>query len=189
MKINLSISRQNIYLLSLSIFLLIFVFTFSFTLLIPEGKEYRIKKSELKRESNELHRYENFRDETFERLSELNTKNRNIIVAFDKDFNAKRFQKLHQNNFNSLTIEKKVKLEGEEEFNVYEVNTTSQINSPKSFYDFLDAVNKTDWVISVNFPINFKREDEMIRSSFTMKVYKANKKAYTNIDASLEVAE
>jgi hypothetical protein len=49
--------------------------------------------------------------------------------------------------------------------------TTSQINSPKSFYDFLDAVNKSDWIISVNFPISFKREAEMIRSSFTMKVY------------------
>jgi hypothetical protein len=58
-------------------------------------------------------------------------------------------------------------------FTIYEVNTTSKINSPKVFYNFLDSINKSDWIIGVNFPINFKREADMIRSSFTMRVYTA----------------
>lgn len=169
MKINLS--RQNIYLLSLSTFLLIFVLFFAFALLIPKGKEYRNKKADLKNESIELNRYTNFRDNVLERLTDLKSKNRNIMNALDTDFNAYRFEKQHRTHFKSLTIAPIIEIENEDEFRVYEVKTTSQINSPKSFYDFLDALNKGDWVISINFPINFKRENEMISSSFTMKVY------------------
>ena len=175
MKIN--ISRQNVYLLALSVFLLIFVLIFAFALLIPEGKEYRNKRADLKKENKELKKYENFRDNVLEKLSELKSENRNIIAAFDRDFDALRFEKMHREYFTSLSVHEKIKLENESKFSVYEVNTTSQINSPKSFYNFLDAVNKSDWIISVNFPIHFKREAEMIRSSFTMKVYTIAKDA------------
>jgi hypothetical protein len=153
---------------------------FSFSFLIPEGKEYRIKRAELKKENIELQKYKNFRDEVLEKLNKLNTENRRIITAFDKEFDLLRFKKMHSGYFNSLVIKKKVQVEDEEGFNVYEVNTTSQINSPTNFYDFLDAVNKSDWIISVNFPINFKRDDEVISSSFTMKVYNVDK----NIDSN-----
>ena len=169
MRINTS--RQNIYLLALSVFLFIFVLIFAFALLIPEGKEYRNKRIELKKENVELIKYENFRDDILERLTELKSEKRHIIRAFDTEFNADRFEKMHREYFTTLNISEKIKAEEMDQFVVYEVNTTSQINSPKSFYSFLDAVNKSDWIIAVNFPIEFKREDEMIRSNFTMKVY------------------
>ncbi|MBU0721828.1 hypothetical protein KJ877_10830 [bacterium] len=169
MKIN--ISRQNIYLMALSIFLLIFVLLFSFFVLIPKGKEYREQRQELRKENLELNRYLEFNAQTEERLQKLQSENRHIITAFDNAFNTQRFEKQHRSYFNTLTLAEVQKSGEEGEFSVYEVNTTSQINSPKSFYDFLDAVNKSDWIIGINFPINFKREAEMIRSSFTMKVY------------------
>jgi len=172
MKINLS--RQNIYLLSLSTFLFLFVLFFAFALLIPKGKEYRNKKADLKSENVELTRYTDFRNDVLERLTDLKSKNRNIMQALDRNFNAYRFEKQHRTYFKSLTIAPKLEVVNEKEFRVYEVKTTSQINSPKSFYDFLDALNKGDWIISINFPINFKRENDMISSSFTMKVYGVN---------------
>ncbi|MDQ7044525.1 MAG: hypothetical protein Q9M32_01230 [Sulfurimonas sp.] len=178
MKIN--ISRQNIYLLALSVFLFIYVLIFAFALLIPEGKDYRNKKAELKKENIELRKHTNFRDEVQERLTDLKTDNRNIIKAFDKEFNTYRFEKQYKNYFSSLKVSEQTKIKDEKEFSVYEVKTSSQINSPKSFYDFLDAINKSDWIISVNFPIHFKRESEMIRSSFTMKVYKVLEDANTS---------
>jgi hypothetical protein len=49
------------------------------------------------------------------------------------------------------------------------------MGSPKSFYDFLDAVNSAPWVIAVNFPIEFKRDGDNINGSFSMKVYNAPK--------------
>ena len=134
MKIN--ISRPNIYLLTLSTLLLIIVLIFSFAVLIPHGKDYREQRAELRKENKELRKYQNFSDETLEFLQNLKSENRHIITAFDTTFNPVRFEKTHQSYFSSLSITKKVKLEDEGEFSVYEVNTTSEISSPKTFYDF-----------------------------------------------------
>lgn len=168
---KISISRQSIYILSLSVFLLIFVFVFAFVFLIPEGKEYREQKSSLLKETRDFRKYTNYRDEVLEKLTELKGENRNIINAFRKNFDAQRFEKIHGGFFNSLTIAPQVQQENEGLFSVYEVNTVSQIDSPQSFYDFLDAVNKSEWIIGINFPINFIRDGEVIRSTFTMKVH------------------
>lgn len=168
-----SLSRQSLYLLILSVFLFIFVLVFSFTVLIPNGQEYRKQRGELQIESAELKKYQDFNDETLDRLKTLQSDNRHIITAFMTPFNPERFEKQHRNFFNSLVITPKLKVGNEDEFTVYEVNTTSKINSPQVFYNFLDAVNKSDWIIGVNFPINFKREGDLICSSFTMRVYSA----------------
>ena len=172
MKIN--ISRQHIYLLSILMFFLIFVLLFSFAVLIPEGKEYRENRAEFKKELKEVRRYQNFYDEVELKLKELQSENRHIITAFDATFDQRRFQKQHRDYFSSLKLSELEKVSNEDEFISYEVNTTSEISSPKSFYNFLDAINKSDWIISVEFPINFKRDGEMIKSSFTMKVFCAD---------------
>lgn len=169
MKINLP--RQNIYLLILSVFLFIFVLLFSFIVLIPEGKNYRAKKTELKKENLELKQLSDFSNEKEIILQNLQSDNSHIITAFDAKFDAQKFEKEHKVFFGYLKVSKKSKVEDEDDFEVYEVNTTSEISSPKSFYDFLDSLNKSNWIIAVNFPINFRRDREMISSSFTMRVY------------------
>jgi hypothetical protein len=179
MKIK-AITKQTVYLSVASLFLFIFVFVFSFSVLIPEGKTYRIKKSELKKENLEFEKYQEFSNETLDRLKKLQSDNAHVITAFKTPFNVEKFEKLNKIYFNSLSISEKIKAENEEEFSIYEVNTTSEINSPKVFYDFLDAINKSDWIIAVNFPINFKKEADMIRSSFTMKVYSHESNASEN---------
>ena len=170
MKIN--ISRQYIYLLALCVALLISVLLFSFLVLIPKGKEYREQRAQLKKSSHELRRYEDFHEQIYQKLKKLQSDNRHVISAFSTKFNPQRFQKQNETFFKSLTLTKQVDMGKEEKnFSVYEVNTTSYISSPKSFYNFLDSINKSDWVIKVNFPIHFKRDADMIRSSFTMRVY------------------
>jgi len=169
--VKINISRHQIYILLLSIFLFLFVLIFSFGLLIPEGKEYRLKRVELKKAQQEYNKYKNFYDETLDTFKNLQSKNRNIITAFQRPFSPERFEKQYKNNFSSLKISKINRVADEEGFSVYEVNTTSHIASPTNFYDFLDALNKGDWIIGVNFPIKFLRDGEMIKSSFTMKVY------------------
>jgi len=186
MKSKITISRQSLYILVLSVFLLLFVFIFAFGFLIPEGKEYRLKRVELKKENLELKKYEDFRDRVLEQFNELKSENKHIISAFDRSFDPKRFVKVHKSHFSSLTLEKSVQVEDEGKFSVYEVNTSSHIGSPTSFYDFLDAVNKSDWIVGVNFPIHFKREGEMIRSSFTIKVYGVSKDSNSTTSSSLQ---
>lgn len=169
MKINLS--RQYIYLISFSAFLLIFVLLFAFLVLIPEGKEYRKSRVDAKTQIKELHKYQYFNDETEATLKELQKKHRHIIVAFDAIFNPNKFQKQHKNYFSSLEISKLERKTNEKEFAVYEVSAVSKISSPKGFYDFLDAINKSDWIIGIDFPIDFVRDSELIKSTFTMNVY------------------
>ena len=170
-----SISRQQIYLIVASLVLFIFVLIFAFAILIPEGKEYRIKRVDLKKASKELREYKYFYDDTLETYKNLQATNRTIITAFDSIFDPYRFEKQHKKYFSALTVSELTLASSDKDFVTYEVNTTSQINSPKNFYDFLDVINKSDWIIGVNFPINFKRDGELIRSSFTMKVYCDNK--------------
>ena len=187
MKIN--ISRQHIYLLSILTFFLIFVLLFSFALLIPKGKEYRENRIEFKKEAKELRKYQNFHNEVEEKLKKLQGENRRVMTAFDATFDPYRFQKQHRNYFSTLTISELSEVSDDDEFIAYEVNTTSEISSPKSFYEFLDAVNKSDWIISVEFPINFKRDGEMIKSSFTMKVFCADQDSNRTQASVKEVTE
>ena len=168
---KIKIARQYIYLIIIAVFLFIFVLLFSFLFLVPEGKEYRKNRLELKSQYKELRKYQNFHDELDEKLQGLEKKHRNIIIAFDTVFNPERFQKQNKTFFSTLYVTPMKPIGMEEEFAIYEVNTTSQISSPKSFYNFLDAINKSDWIVGINFPINFTHDGELIKSSFTMKVY------------------
>jgi len=169
--VKIKLSRQMIYLLSLSVILFIVVLLFAFLILVPEGKDYRVKKIEVNRQNLEFRQLENYSYKIEEKFQTLKSDNRHIITAFNTAFNLQRFEKKYKTFFNSLKLSKVLKVENENGFTTYEVNTTSLINSPKSFYDFLDAINKSDWIIAINFPINFKRDDKLIKSSFSMKVY------------------
>ncbi|WP_345993397.1 hypothetical protein [Sulfurimonas sp. HSL-1716] len=165
------LSRQNLYLLIITLFLLVFVLIFAFTVLIPSGKEYRQARAVTNRHSMELGEYEQLSDQTLGELKSLQEKYRNVITAFDNDFDENRFISQNKKYFQNLKVSKLSKMEEKQPFDLYEVNATSKIDSPVVFYNFLDSLNKSDWVIGVNFPIHFKRDGELINSSFTMRVY------------------
>lgn len=168
---KLRISRQSLYILLVSFVLLVAVLLFSFLVLIPKGKEYRIMRLEEKKHAQVLMQYQQWHDETYENLKNLQAGNKRIITAFDNSFNAERFIKMNGHHFESLQLTKLERTQDEEPFAVYEVNASSKIDSPQSFYAFLEEINKSDWIVGVNFPINFEREDTLILSSFRMKVY------------------
>jgi len=174
------ITRQGIYILIISTFLLTFVLIFSFSSLIPEGKEYRKQRTQLLDQRKDLRRYQNFEAQTFDILKKLQSDNRHIITAFDKEFSPERFIKKYKSSFNSLSLTKVKILDPEEDFCVYDVKTSSQISTPAVFYKFLDEINKSDWIVAINFPIEFKREGEVLNSSFKMKVYSNLKDSNTS---------
>jgi hypothetical protein len=164
-------NRQTIYILILSFVLLLGVLFFSFFFLIPKGKEYRLLRLEAKKEFQQLELTQNRHDIVFNRLKELQAENRHTISAFDTPFNTERFERLYKKEFTDLYLTEVTTFDTNGTFKVYEVNATSKIISPESFYTFVDGVNKSEWIIGVNFPIHFERDGDKIRSSFTMKVY------------------
>jgi len=166
--------RQTLFVVILSLFLLIGVVAFSFLFLIPKGKEYRSLRLESKKEFQQLELAQNRFDNTNNRLKDLQEQNRHTIGAFEKTFDPGRFERLYKKEFTDLYLTEVTANDSNGTFKVYEVNATSKITSPQSFYNFLDNINKSEWVIGVNFPIHFERDGDEIRSSFTMKVH--NKK-------------
>lgn len=165
------ITRQGIYILILSILLFSFVVIFSFSTLIPQGKQYRKQRTQLFSQKKDLRRYQNFDFQTYDVLKKLQSDNRRVISALDKEFSSERFIKKYKSSFNSLSLTKVKILAPEDGFCVYDVKTSSQISTPTVFYKFLDEINKSDWIVAVNFPIEFKRDGEVLNSSFKMKVY------------------
>ncbi|MFY9143342.1 hypothetical protein [Sulfuricurvum sp.] len=169
-------NRQTLYIVILSLILLIGVIAFSFLLLIPKGKEYRSLRLESKKEFQQLDLTQRQYDTTFNRLKELQGENRHTITAFDTPFNPDRFERLYKKEFTDLYLTEVTSFENNGTFTIYEVNATSKIVSPSSFYSFVEGVNKSEWIIGVNFPIHFERDGDKIRSSFTMKVYNSEAK-------------
>jgi len=168
-------NRQMLLMVIFSLVLLIGVVSFSFLLLIPKGKEYRTLRLESKKEIQALDLAQRRFDQTNDRLGELQTRHKHIITAFATSFNPERFTKLNKKEFQDLYLTEITEQDTNGTFKIYEVNATSKITSPQSFYHFLENVNKSDWIIGVNFPVHFERDGEMIRSSFTMKVHNSPK--------------
>lgn len=173
MKINFP--RHILYLTLFSIVMIIFSIWFATTQLIPMGKEYKKSRLTLKKERKDLRRYKDFYKKTLHLYNETKTKNRLAIEAFESTFDPRRFEEKFRKYFISFSIRKIQKATLQSWYEVYEVNTTSKITSPVNFYNFLDALNKSEWIIGVTFPIDFSKEGELIHSGFTMQVYKKTK--------------
>ncbi len=170
MKINFP--RHILYLTIFSILMIISAIWFAADALIPMGKEYRKNKMILKKERLDLQRHQDFYNETLEVYNDTKSKNRAIIEAFENRFDPQRFKAKYSRFFIDLSISKASDPAKNDWYEVYEVKTTSKIKSPVNFYDFLDALNKSKWIIGVTFPIDFRRDGELIYSSFKMQVYK-----------------
>ncbi|HEX5329245.1 hypothetical protein [Sulfuricurvum sp.] len=164
-------NRQTLFVVILSLLLLIGVVAFSFFFLIPKGKEYRSLRLESKKEFQQLELTQNRYDNTHNRLEDLKKQHKHTIGAFDKVFDPGRFERLYKKEFTDLYLTEVSTTDSNGTFKVYEVNATTKITSPQSFYTFLENINKSEWVIGVNFPIHFERDGDQIRSSFTMKVH------------------
>lgn len=168
-------NRQTLVMTVLSLVLLCGVLLFSFLLLIPQGKEYRTLRLESKKEMQAFELAQRRYDQTHEKLQELQTRHKKMIAAFNTPFDPERFTRLNKKEFHNLYLTELTEQEGNGTFKVYEVNATSKITSPQSFYHFLENVNNSGWIIGVNFPIHFERDEDNIRSSFTMKVHNSLK--------------
>lgn len=168
----MKISRQAIYLLIMVFTLLIGVLLFTLFVLVPQGKDYRTLRLEKRKYSSELAQYQQWHDEMYDELKTLQHDNHLILQNFTNTFDAKRFTEKYSAMFHSLQLSA-IKQASDQNYTTYEVNATTQIETPKTFYAFIDSLGKSDWIIAVNFPIQFKEEAGLLHTSFTMRVYSA----------------
>lgn len=164
-------SRQNIYLLTSILVLLSFIIIFAFLVLIPNGKSYRVAKTQLNSANAELKDLQDRYAMVSNELHNILSKNDKVLQAYKNSFDTKEFIEQNKKYFTSLDVSQVSKLDEEDGFSVYKVDTVSNIHTPQNFYDFLDNISNSKWIILVNFPIEFKKDADLIMSSFTMKVY------------------
>ncbi len=162
----------NILLLSLGFMIIFFAFVAIF--LIPTGKQYKKDHKVYMEAIYERNKAQEYHDETMMNLKDLQQKNRSIIVAYSNKFDPDAFAKQYRGYFKQLKLTTVDAKEEEDIFDIYEVKATSDIHSPTDFYDFLEAVNKSENIISVEFPIDFVAERSVIRASFRLKVFNAD---------------
>lgn len=185
---NLLRGRSLINILLLTLGFIFFFFLFTVIVLIPAGKSYKkdhksyIQQRYLESQAQQRH------NKVSENLNDLQSKNKSIIMAYENLFNPKGFDRDYGKFFKRLKLSAVAPLEKEQMFDVYEVNTSSDIATPSDFYEFLTAVNKSENIISIEFPIHFKASGNVIEASFRMKVYTAVLKSYLkdlqNIEAN-----
>lgn len=168
---SMGMNSRTIYLIILSMVLLVSIVVFSFFLLIPKGKEYRSLRLENKKEQLEMDRAQELYDETEKKLNKLEEKNKEIIKAYRTVFDPAKFTKLNRTQLQDLYLTELHTSENNKSFKVYEVNATTKITSPEVFYQFIEKVNHSGWIIGVHFPVHFERDKDLIKLSFTMKVY------------------
>ena len=181
---KISFPRHILYLTLFSILMIVLSVWFATSKLIPMGKEYRKNRITLKKEKIDLQRHQDYYNQTLELFNRTKSKNRHIIEAFENDFDPQRFRANYSKYFIDLSLSKASDVNQSDWYEVYEVQTTSKIKSPTNFYDFLEALNKSDWIVGVTFPINFVREGELIHSSFKMQVYKKSNENNTTKSAA-----
>lgn len=164
-------NRQALYLILFSLLLLGGVVVFSLFFLIPKGKEYRTMRLESKKEEQLIALAKERLAQEEVKFSKLSKEHIATLKAFKTAFNPKQFTQENRQAFHDLYLSELEMAEHNRSFKIYEVNATTKITSPQIFYEFLEKINHSPWIIAVNFPIHFQREGEWIKSSFTMQVY------------------
>lgn len=166
--------KQSIYALITTFVFAIGLIVFATNFLIPKGKEFRANKIVLKKERLKLQRYQEFHDKVLKTYNDEKSKNRKIIQAIKNKFERDVFLQHHKRYFISLDITKPKKDNNSSHqwYEVYNVDAISDMKSPVNFYKFIDSLNRSENIIAIEFPINFIREDDKIKSSFKIKIFK-----------------
>lgn len=168
---NVRIYYRTFYLILLSLLLLVGIIAFSTFVLIPKGKEYRSLRLENKKEQTVVDTAREHYEMTEKKLKKLEEKNKETIKAYRTDFSPEKFMRLNRAQLQDLFLTEVHLADQNKSFKIYEVNATTKITSPEVFYQFLEKVNHSGWIIGVHFPVHFERDKDLIKLSFTMKVH------------------
>ena len=109
---------------------------------------------------------------TLKTLNELKIKDAKIISAFKREFNSNNFNTFASKFVIVKNIEKNETKIYKNDFlkTIYFVDAS--IKSPKNFYDFIDALKNYKYIIKVYFPIDFKKNKNMIDLKLKIEHYR-----------------
>ncbi len=147
------------------------VMLFVFLVVIPAIKIYKSKKVQYReaiRTEKELTvKEQNLRTELERYRIEYNS----TLRAFRHHFDEDAFLQLARTYFQNVRLTPHEKKKSESGLQIYRFNADFNARTPVQFYRFVDALQKIDNIIKINFPIEITSEGKNIRLQFNMSVY------------------
>lgn len=150
-------------LLSLTVMFGFFVFT-------PDIKAYRALNIELSEKQKRLSEAEKIFSEKYQRVQDLQDRERQIDRALQKHFDEAAFEAYLSRYFKTYSL-RSIISEHEGEWQTDTIAVQVIIDSPAEYYKFIDALNQFEWVAEVEGTQMFKGTASGIKTSFTLKVY------------------
>lgn len=142
-----------------------------FVFIVPSVKEYKSVRVQYNRHDLALKRVEEVLRAKEERLDKEQSQNERILKALANKFDHDKFIAYANGFFKNANLSKVSKTTKNETYSMYELNVTSLIDSPSSFYRFLDGLKSYENIIKADFPITMKSDGKFINSTFNIKVY------------------
>jgi hypothetical protein len=108
-------------------------------------------------------------------LNELNSKNRNILLALNNSFSTTSLFKELGPYFKDVKVLNS-STSKDENYIRYEYQVSAKVSSPDTFYHFSETINKSENIIKIAHPITFTSSKNGIEVSFKVFIYElANK--------------
>ncbi len=173
-KIDLDKSLDELDPVKMLLFFLAFVaisLFMMFVLIVPSVKEYKSVKVNYKRQEMSTSHTKSMLDGKKQTLDEALKKNEHVIKALSNPFDKERFLLHVKKYFKNASLSEAMALSNNENYSIYELNVTSMLSSPSSFYKFLDSLSDYENIIKADFPIAMKSNNKEIYSTFNIKVY------------------
>lgn len=150
---------------------LILLFILIFAVVIPAVKKYREVNRLYAQSRAEFMAAQQEHDDILDRLKVLQSKHRKVIGAFEKRWDRDLFLQSAGKFFKKAEL-KEVDINiTDPRFKIYELNAVTKMESPQSFYRFLDNLANLPFVIQADFPIAFKANGGDIEGVFKIRVF------------------
>lgn len=167
-------SLEEIDLVKLLVYILIFVLICLMMVLffiVPNVKEYRKIQHEMHLQNSHAVALSKEQESKTKTITAFKNREKALIRAFEIPFSKDRFTAFASKYFSDVKLSQLPPKDSDEPFFRYELNVTSSVQTPVKFYDFIDALQRYDNVIRVDFPIHMQGSGEHIRTTFNIKVY------------------
>ncbi|RUM65763.1 MAG: hypothetical protein DSZ06_04505 [Sulfurospirillum sp.] len=161
------------FLLYVLIFLVI-ILLLLLLFIIPGIKAYKQSSTNLKNIKEKSLHLQKKELSVKERLEAFKDSKSKLNKKADTPFDLNDFKQYAQKFLKDVKI---IKTQNEDtNFEEYNVSASTATKSPKSFFDFIDALNKYNSVVKINFPIELISKDNKIDLKFNVNIYKNSEK-------------
>lgn len=148
------------------------VMLFVFLVVIPSIKTFKTKKAEYLYQQKHKKELALQKEKLETELRSIEKKYADALSAFKNDFDEKSFLSEAGKYFQNIKLIPKSDKKSESGLQIYAFKADFDARTPVQFYKFVDALQKMDNVVKINFPVILDAKNNTIHLQFNMSVYR-----------------